>query len=160
MLIQKIITPEELDMKKIIILTLLSLTAGLSYAQDSTLYVQQAKSAIFAPAGEHCYHLTLFKPKHNILFFTEAKPRRFGFRSPEQMFSAWPATKANIKGGFVSNTVAGHEKRYEFSISEPAYNKVSDRINYKVCSLAKQAFTPISNQVLNNVAVFIDPFQN
>ena len=149
-------------MKKIITIAigLLCLNTLFAHTQQPTLFVQQAKSALFTPATNQCYTLTLIEPKNKVLYFASAPNTNVGFTDSKEFFYAWKKQGTSLNGAFVATSNDGTEYDYAFKISNPAINKDTKRIEYTVCPLKNKSLNPMTTQVFNNTSVFIDPISH
>jgi hypothetical protein len=148
-------------MKKIILIITSLLSATALQAKDPTLFVQQAKNALFTPqASSGCYTLTLIQPKNKVLYFASAPYTNVGFAHTKKLLLAWKEGDHVPNAALVGVNDAGKEFDYAFKISEPDYHKDTGRIDYKVCALSNRSFSPMTKETLNDVSIFIDPFHN
>lgn len=147
-------------MKKITLLLALAAACSIAQAKEPTLFVQQAKSAIFTPEKNNCYSLTLIQPKKRILYFASAPETDIGYTNFKTIMKAWKKGNELPNAAFSATDNSGSERNYAFKISNPGYNKTTGRITYTVCALNKKRFNPLVSQVFNGASVFIDPFHN
>lgn len=148
-------------MKKLLLITLSLFCANTLFAQQQpTLFVQQAKSALFTPQTSHCYTLTLIEPKYKVLYFASAPNTNVGFTDSKKLFYAWKKQAAPLNGAFVATTNDGTEYDYAFKISNPMINKETQRIEYTACPLNNKRLNPITTEVFNDASIFIDPISH
>jgi hypothetical protein len=146
-------------MKKILFLFIALLSCSV-FAQQPTLFVQQAKSALFTPENNGCFTLTLITPKNKVLYFASAPNTEIGHASTKELFRAWKEHVKPLNAALVGTNNSGKELTYAFKISKPQLNTTTKRITYKVCALENKTLKPIITQVLNNTSVFIDPIKH
>lgn len=146
-------------MKKIAFLTLSALALSVQ-AKDPTLFVQQAKSALFTPTSNGCYTLTLVQPKKRILYFASAPKTDIGRTDTKTYLKAWDQENQILNAAFTGDLENGKERDYAFRISNPSVEKATGRMNYTACPLKQRKLSPNAKAVFSNVSVFIDPFHN
>lgn len=147
-------------MKKAIFAVITLISANILFAQQPTLFVQQAKSALFTPQANKCYTLALIEPKYKVLYFSSAPKTNVGFTNSKELFFAWKKEATSLNGAFVATANNGTDYDYAFKISNPSINKNTNRIEYTICPLNNKHLKPITTQVFNDASIFIDPISH